>query len=227
MRRVAITTMVDRCREGVFRAVGLEPVELPCIKIEAAHPDVLEEARRQSARSDLLVATSAHTLSLLWPAGEMPLTPVAAVGEQTALAVRARGGIVELVGRHGGAASLVAELEGRLAGRLVAFPHAGGTDPALIARLSAASGELAALAVYRTVPAPPGPDPVEAAAFASPSAVRGWLLARPLDGLVVGVIGPTTRAEVERRHGPPEVEAGVPTFEALARALADHFQEAA
>ncbi len=77
-----------------------------------------------------------------------------------------------------------------------------------------------AVAVYRTRPCPPPQDPIEAVAFASPSAVRGWLLARDLNDVQVAAIGPTTAAELERAGHPPEVLAEEPHVTSLAEALA-------
>ena len=66
---------------------------------------------------------------------------------------------------------------------------------------------------------------MRAAVFASPSAVAGWLLSRDFDGLVVGVIGPTTWKAVARVRL-PDVLASQPTHQTLAQALASYLEVA-
>jgi uroporphyrinogen-III synthase len=85
------------------------------------------------------------------------------------------------------------------------------------------AGNLREFDIYRTLPRPPQMDRVAAAAFASPSAVAGWTLSRSFDGLVIGVIGPTT-GEALAHHRPPDVIASRPTHQALAHAMASYME---
>ncbi|NOY55828.1 MAG: hypothetical protein GXP34_07560 [Actinobacteria bacterium] len=217
MNRIGITTAAERSPrvEAIFTAAGLRPVRLPCVRIEAVPARVIDEMRRKAERADLVVLTSVTALNLLW--GEhAPAAPVAAVGSATAAAVTERGGRVSLVGSSTGLA-LAAEIDAP--GRWVVFPHAQGTDPETLRLLASKVGNLDAAPVYRTVPIPPQGDSVDAVAFGSPSAVRGWVLARSLAGPVVGAIGSRTAGQVESLGGTVDVMPEVPRFDLLAQAL--------
>jgi uroporphyrinogen-III synthase len=220
--RVAITTDRFEAAASSFRPLGLDPVWLPCIRVEPADPGLLARAREAALAADLLLITSVRTLDLLWPEGSLPDVQVAAVGERTAEAVKARGGRLFLSGRVG-LADLAAQTADRLATVRVAFPHAAGADPVALEAIRARAFDLQEFEVYRTVPVGPGSTRVRAVAFGSPSAVEGWLLSRDLDGLAVGVIGPTTR-EAVARHRPPEVVASQPSYQALAGSLATYLE---
>ncbi|HUP18077.1 MAG TPA: uroporphyrinogen-III synthase [Acidimicrobiia bacterium] len=231
MTRVAITTDRFESAGRPFRRYGLEPVSLPCIRIEPAGGDVLAEAREAAVLCDLVLITSARTVDLLWPDGPMPPSPVAAVGERTAAAVEARGGRLALAGRAG-LADLLDQLGSKLDTATVVFPHAGRppTTPDDSTSLSTAietlrgrAANLKEFEVYRTISLSPGTDAVAAAAFSSPSAVAGWHLSRSFDSLVIGVIGSTTRLAVSV-HRKPEVVAPQPSHDALARAMASYLE---
>jgi uroporphyrinogen-III synthase len=226
MVRVAITTAADRSSRLAdhARSHGLEPVLLPCIEVIPASDAVLRTARAFASRADWLVVTSPRAVAAVWPDGEMPPFPVAAVGRATAASVEEAGGRVGLVG-EAGAGSLVARLAERTEGTFVFFPHATGASPATIAALEQAGAEVKALAVYETRPVAPGPDPVDAVAFGSPSAVQGWLLSRHLDGLVLGAIGETTARALAEVGRPPQVVPPRPDFEDLMAHLAGHLRQ--
>ena len=230
MIRVAITS--DRFAEAAdpFRVVGLHPVPLPCIRIEVEPRNVLDRARAAATGADLLLVSSARTIDLLWP-DSMPALEVAAVGSQTAATVAARGGRVVVCGRAG-LVDLAARLPDRWRDSKVVFPHGAFPtgSPAdharhlgLAAMLEARVGDLQEFVVYRTMSQAPGPNPVEAAAFASPSAVAGWRLSRSLVGLVIGAIGRTT-GEAVAAHATVDVLAPRPTHRALARAMASYLE---
>jgi uroporphyrinogen-III synthase len=222
---VGVTTDRDTVARvsTLFRDVGLEPVALPCIEIEAEPGDVCDRARDAARRAELIVITSPRTVGILWPQGGMPAVPVASVGPETASAVRAAGGIVTLEG-SGGAAALV-DLIGPVDGRVIVFPHAATAPSGTAERLAAAGAVVDAHAVYRARPVPPAGAAVDAVAFASPSAVRGWTLARPLDGMVVAAVGHTTADHLGSLGRPPDVVAQRPTFHSLAEAVAAHLFE--
>jgi uroporphyrinogen-III synthase len=230
--RVAITS--DRFEHAAvpFREAGFEPVRLPCIRVAPAGEAILSEARQAIASADLLLISSVRTIDLLWPDDAMPAVSVAAVGVATAQAAADRGGRVVAYGR-GGMADLLDRSGDGLEGSRVVFPH-GGTrglptwmrpdkDSSAIRRLRSLAGDLQEFEVYQTLAQPPSMDPVAAAAFASPSAVAGWSLSRRLDGLVIGVIGPTT-AKAVAIHRSPDVMAPRPTHQALAQAMASYME---
>lgn len=219
MNLVAITTDSTRYREvaAVFAGAGLEPVPLPCIRVEAAPQPVLDEARELLSAGTVLVLGSARVLDLLWPDGSPPPAPVVAVGAATAAAVRARGGMVEYEGAAGIAA--VAE-SADLDGRDIVFPRAAGTDAAALSRIRRRAASLSDPVIYESFPRSPDADAVDSVAFGSASAVRGWLSGRGLEGLVVGAIGETTAARLAASGHRPDVVPEQPRFASLAEAMA-------
>lgn len=218
MTRVAVTT--DRFDEvaDVFGEIGLEPVALPCIRVETVPPHELTEIREQAGTADLLMVTSPRVVSLLWPDGGMPDVDTAVVGSTTAQAVVAAGGRATVVG-DAGLARLADLALGWIGGRRVVLAHAAGSDPVGLARVQESAAELIDGVVYESVPVAPDLTPVDAVAFASPSAVAGWTLARDFEDLIVGAIGTTTARAVER-HRSPDVIAATPSYPALAEAIA-------
>lgn len=222
--RVAVTTTPDRA-ERYARPLsrhGLVPLVLPCIAVDPAGQEVLEAVRALVPGADLLVLTSPRTVELLWPQGGMPSVPVAAVGAVTAATVERLGGQVAV--RGGAGLEQLVEAIPSTSGRVV-FPHAAGTPTPLLERLAARLPGLHHVVVYSTRPVPPPPDPVEAAVFASPSAVEGWLLSRDFEAVIVAAIGDTTAAALRRAGRPPEVVPLHPEPEELARRLAHHLSE--
>lgn len=222
MTRVAITTdRFARVAPG-FSAVGLDPVHLPCIRVERRDEEAIRAAREAVAGAELVVVTSARTVSLLWPEGDMPLVDVAAVGRITASAVSAAGARVVATGRSG-LSGLVEAASATLKGRNVVLIHASGADPNGMARLESVVGGLDEHVVYRVTPIAPDQLPVEAVVFASPTAVQGWAMSRGFDQLVVGVIGHTTAREAAR-HRSPDLVASTPSFPALAHELSSYLE---
>lgn len=222
MSRVGITS--DRFDDiaPCYVDAGLDPVALPCIRIDPAPPPVMADARREAANADLLVVTSPRVVSLLWPDGRMPPVRTAAVGPSTASSVERAGGAVAIVG-DAGLARLVDLLADRVAGRRVLIAHAEGSDPEAMRRLRDLVPEFEEQLVYRTVPLPPAADSVDAVSFASPSAVTGWTLTRGFDDLIVGVIGDTTAAAVAR-YRTADIVSEQATHLALAGAIASFME---
>ncbi len=198
--RVAITTTEDRF-DGVaasFLAHGLQPLALPCIRIRPASDDVLTSVKDAVTSIGDVMVSSATAVEVLWREGETVDAGFYVVGSATAEAVERRGGTVRLEG-SGGLTDLVERVVPLGLRRLV-FPHADGTDLDSIEPLIASGVEVVSTVVYRTEQLRPAADEVDAVAFASPSAVEAWLSSRPLDGIVVAAIGPTTAAALVR-HG--------------------------
>jgi uroporphyrinogen-III synthase len=217
--RVAVTTAADRQDRvaGLMRAVGVEPVSLPCIEIQPADAPLLDAARRAAASADAIVLTSTRTVRLLWPEG-MPPTPVWAVGSATASAVERAGGRVAGVGTAG-AAAIVRRIP-HMPAAIVSFPHAAGTDDSVANLLAAKVGTLHDTVVYSAVPLGPASTPVDAVAFMSPSAVAGWFQTRGVDGLIVGAIGPTTADALLQRDVTADVVPPAPDVVVLAHGIA-------
>jgi len=217
--RVGITTSADRLERvsEAFSDAGLTPVWLPCVRIEPATVEVLEEVRRSVGEAAVLLLGSDRTLDLLWPGGQAPPVPVIAVGGATAAAVRKRGGSIEFTGSSG-LQEVVEQAD--LDGRQVAFPHAAGTDGTMLNRIAKRASSLSVPVIYDTIPLPPGEGAVDAAAFGSPSAVQGWLMARDLEGILVGAIGATTARRLESQGCRVDCIAPRPDFDALAMVMA-------
>lgn len=226
MTRVGITTTADAYRRlaEAARRHGLEPVPLPCIEVIPAPAETLETARRLAAQADWLVLTSARTVRLLWPEGEMPPVSVAAVGRATAAAVDEAGGRVRIVGTSGGE-GLVAELCEMIQGATVFFPHASRANRATMEAVGEVAGRLQTMPVYETRPVGPGPDRVDAVVFGSPSAVRGWGLSRSFGDLILIAIGETTAAALAESARAPDVMPPSPDFDHLMAGLAEHSRQ--
>lgn len=225
--KVAVTTTQDGFDRFALplRECGLSPLSLPCILVTPAAADVLARVRGAARDADRIVITSARAVATLWPDGSMPATPVLAVGGATAHAVRQAGGTVAATG-DGGAADLVRGAGSELAGHTIVYPHAAGADPAILEMLREAAARVMAAPVYSTQPIAPAAEPeVDAVLFASPSAVDGWRMSRPLRGVVLAAIGATTAAHIRSLHAEPAVIAPRPTPIALSRSLAAHLAE--
>lgn len=218
--RVAVTTTADSAPRVAHALVAhdLVPVMLPCIAISPAPAEVLADLRREAARADRIVVTSARAVRITWPERDMPATPVWAVGASTAEAVRDAAGMVAEIGA-GGAAELIDQVDP--AGLRIVFPHARAADPATTARLENRGASVYAAPAYDTIPIAPDDDKVEAAIFGSPSAVDGWLLRRHLDGMVVGAMGATTASALRVRGVDDPVVPVTPGYEPLVSALAE------
>lgn len=222
MSRVAITSDRFENVAGHFAALGLIPVEAPCVRVEAAGTETLDRARDKVAGADLVILGSARTVEILWPGAAMPDVEVAAVGPATARAAEAAGARVTVIGA-GGLVRLVEQAADLLRRETVAFPHGAGSDPHGMELLRSASARLYEEEVYASVPIAPPQVDVGSVVFGSPSAVEGWTSARSLEGLVVAVIGETTARAVSV-HREPDVIAPRASYPALAEALASHLQ---
>jgi uroporphyrinogen-III synthase len=219
MNRVGITTTSDAFAHVAagFTEAGLVPVSLPCIRVTPAESECLDRLRDSAAAADWIVLTSRRSVEALWPRGGMPSTPTAVTGPATASAVERAGGTVGIVG-VGGSEELRHQLAAVVPGCSVVFPHAEGAAPEMLRLLTAAARDVIAGAAYATSSIPPPNDEVEAVAFGSPSAVRGWAMTRSFE-LVVAAIGLTTAAALTARGRPPDVIAERPTFSTLSRTI--------
>lgn len=221
MQRVGVTTS----REGApglaaeLVAVGLQPVVLPCVRVDPGSPGELARAKAAAEEADILVLGSPKPLDLLWPDATPPSTPVAVIDEATAARVEERGGRVFLIG-GGGVLDLAVEVAEAARGKTIAFPHAATVDPRAIVALTDAAGTLTAVPVYHAQPVSPPPDVVDAVTFASPFAVYGWSMARNLGDVVVAAMGAPTVGALSEIRCVPDVVTRRSSFAALAEALA-------
>ncbi len=218
--RVAITTTEDRFDDvaASFEEHGLRPVLLPCIRVRPASDDVLASVKVEIASVGDVMVSSARAIEVLWPEAATLVGDFYVVGPATAAEVERRGGTVRVEGAAG-----LAELARSLVPlglRRLVFPHAGGTDLESIEPLVSSGVDVVSSVVYNTDRCSPADDEVDAVAFASPSAVEGWLSARSLDGLLVAAIGPTTAAALLRQGVSVDVVPSRPGHADLAAALA-------
>ncbi len=196
-----------------LRNAGLDPALVPVVARR-----VLTDARDEIARlgpDDWLVLTSVFAVEAV--AVEPARVPrVAVVGEASRRAAEARNLRVELVSADGTAAGLFRELADRAGGAAVLYPRSSLAEaPELPAGVHVVSPVL-----YETTPRSWRPgviEEVDVVAVASPSAVR----AVGTVDLPYASIGPTTTAALRAAGIEPWVEAAEPSFEALARAIAE------
>lgn len=224
--RVAITTTAERGQDlaEVMRRFGCEPVALPCIETRPEASWTLEKARAEAKQSDWLLITSPRTITTLWPGGGMPPAKAAVVGAATRDTVQAAGGEVAAVGRSG-LAELLDKWASSVTGQTVFFPHVSTFDLTRLRPLEEKGARVVTTAVYETNSIPPRSDPVDAAMFASPSAVAGWILSRTLQDLVIAAIGETTADSLTDRGHPPHVIPPHPDFEMLIDLTARHLRD--
>lgn len=224
--RCALTTTAERAVDLVetVETQGLEAVLLPCIEVTPVPSSTLESARAAASQVDWLVFTSARAVTTLWPDGGMPDVPALVVGASTADAVRRRGGSVEILG-EGGAKDLLDRHAEPLAGKNVLFAHGASADPSTLHRLEAIGAKVTAMAVYETRSVPPGPDPVDVALFASPSAVSGWAMSRRLDDVLLAAIGVSTAAALASLGHPPHLVPPRPHYPLMIQTVARHLSD--
>lgn len=217
-RRVLLTR-ADEASEEALRALGAAPVLWPTLEVRPPlDPGPLSAALGELGRFDWLAVSSANgaraVLEGLWARGldarALGGVRVACVGEATAAAL-AQGGVrAELVPARATGAALAEALLGQGAARVL-VAQAEAAQPALVEGLRGGGAAVEAVIAYRAqaLPAPPGAlsllleGEVDAALFASPSALRavaealpaGRVLGEVLGRSAVVCIGPTTAAE--------------------------------
>ena len=231
--RVVLTRGAERdaTLATALRDRGATVFELPCVRIEPlgdARP--LASAVRALGPEDWLVLTSANGADAVLravPPAEIRAR-IAAVGEQTASALRRAGLGVWRPSRQN-AEALADELP-RMTGRaLLARADRAGAE--LPARLRERGFTVTDVVAYRTVPhvADVGraaellaPGAVDAVVFASPSALEGLLTACGPDDIarhVVVAIGPTTARAVRASLGREPIVADAPSIDGFLRAI--------
>jgi uroporphyrinogen III methyltransferase/synthase len=251
-RRVLVTRPRAQAARltGLLESYGADTITLPAIEIRPPEDwTPLDEAIRTLSRFQWIVFTSANGVTAfsdrLRRAGLDPRglanAHVAAIGPETADALRRAGIEPEIVPVEYRAESLVEALGTRVhRGDAVLLVRAAEARDVLPRELEARGVEVTVAPAYRTALAPEGAGDVrglletgriDAVTFTSSSTVRGFakLLGpvdarRLLEGVVVAAIGPIT-AETAAEHGltvtvmPHEY-----TVPALADALAGHFE---
>jgi uroporphyrinogen-III synthase len=152
---------------------------------------------------------------------------VAAVGSETARALRAQAIAVALVPEDQRQEGLVAAFAALPGGARVLFPQALGGRELLPEALAARGVLVDVVPVSQTVALPldEPPPPFDVATFASPSALRAFVSARgaaALDGKIVAVIGPTTEAAARAAGVAVDVMPPTPSVAGLVAALVSY-----
>lgn len=242
-----VVTRPEGQAEGLirgFREVGAEVEWLGLLEVGA--PGDVEPLRRAAGeveRFRWVALTSANAVAPLFdllPEGLPGSVAVAAVGEATARALRARGVEPRLVSAKGSGEELAEELaaEENLRGARVLLPLAGDARPELAAGLRAAGVEVTTVIAYekrlaagageRAAALFPAGTPLGWVTFTSPRLARtfvdlidrragGWKVRLPT--LLAASIGPTTSRELRRLGVAPAAEAKAPGDEALVAAV--------
>jgi uroporphyrinogen-III synthase/uroporphyrinogen III methyltransferase/synthase len=207
-----------------LRALGAEVREIPSIAFAPpADPAPLDAALRDLARFEWAVFASATAVertvdrlaALGLPVASLARLSLAAVGPATAETLARAVRAPDLVPAEARGEAMAAALAPRVKGRRVLLPRPAEGRPELLDGLRAAGADVAAVEVYRTVPAPAAAirplagwlaaGEIAAVAFASPSAVRAVVAGLGdgvalLRGVRLAAIGPTT-AEALRGEG--------------------------
>ena len=239
--RVLITRAAEQARAlaGPLEAAGAVPVFYPTIEI-AAPPSwqPLDDALARRAdygwaiftSPSAVVFTLGRAAELGVGADALAAMRLAAVGAQTARALRERGLHAEIVPpeddqrQEGLAVALSAALAAERPARRVLFPQAMGGRELLRDELTARGCVVDVVPVSQTLGrALPEPPPAfDAATFASPSALRAFVRGRggePLARAAVAVIGPTTAAAAAAVGVRVDAVAATPSMNALVDAL--------
>ncbi|WP_051304351.1 uroporphyrinogen-III synthase [Calidithermus chliarophilus] len=217
-KRVVITRPLEQSGElrALLEQAGAVPVLFPTVATEPLPPSQPGAAPQHFRHYDWLLFTSANGVryGLEYLAGTglalSPGTRIGVVGAATAQALEPYGLKADLVAGKSSAQGLLEALRalGPLAGQRFLLLGAEEARGELPEGLKADRAFVRQIPVYRTVLARPTPQAraelrqgFDAAVFASPSSVRGWVALVP--GVVpprVVCIGPTT-AQAARQCG--------------------------
>jgi uroporphyrinogen III methyltransferase/synthase len=232
-----------------LRACGAVPEQVPTIAVEPPRtPQQMERAVRGlvTGRYQWVAFTSANAVRAVrekfeeygLDARAFAGVKVAAVGEQTALALRAFGIMPDLMPDDNQSAEGLADCWPAYDHLLdpinrVLLPRADIATEGLVARLTDLGWEAEDVVAYRTVRAAPPPAPIreaikgggfDAVLFTSSSTVRNLIgiAGKPHSVTVIAVIGPETAKTAAEFGLRVDVMAPKPSVAALVDALAEH-----
>ena len=232
-----------------LRACGAVPEQVPTIAVEPPRtPQQMERAVRGlvTGRYQWVAFTSVNAVRAVrerfeeygLDARAFAGVKIAAVGEQTAAALRAFGIAPDLMPEHEQSAEGLANCWPAYDVVLdpinrVLLPRADIATEGLVARLTALGWEAEDVTAYRTVRAAPPPAPIreaikgggfDAVLFTSSSTVRNLIgiAGKPHSVTVVAVIGPETAKTAAEFGLRVDVVAPKPSVSALVDALAAH-----
>jgi uroporphyrinogen-III synthase len=216
---------------AAFSAAGAVPLSYPTVTIvPPASWDELDAAIGRLDRYDWVVFTSQTAVALTLgrlPGRRFPdgmRARIAAIGPTSARAIENGGGRVALLPADSRQEGLVEEFQALPAGTRILFPQAAGARPLLVQRLRDQGCIVDSVTVYKTEPKTElqPPPSFDVATFASPSALRAFLVGRgkpALVGKTIAVIGPTTAREATA-NGLDPVVSQLPDVDGLVLAIA-------
>lgn len=216
-----------------LEARGAHVVALPCIVTETIDSPALRAAAAAAHGADWWVFTSrrgVEAFAALEGAPPAPGTRIAAVGDATAAAARARFGRAHLAGADGTARGLADALAaaGGMQGAAVLLALAANAPAGLERALTALGARCTRIDVYRTVPLAAAAGTKQALSalgadkivLASPSAVTGLLQRVELDREAdVYTIGPTTTAAARAAGLTVKAQAREPSLAGILEAM--------
>jgi len=235
------TVVVTRSRtqsstlSEALRNLGATVVEAPAIRVEL-HPERLIVDERAATRWDWVIFTSQNAVAAVFAALDAAgrdarafgSTCIAAVGEATAAALRARGIRPDFLPSRPTSACLADELP-RVAGARVFLPISALAGPDLEDALRARGAHVERVDAYDTLPEPLPPaliarvQAADAVTFTSASTARFLRASLGESVLPAHVrlvsIGPATSAAVRQAFGRLDAEAAEPSIPALAAAV--------
>jgi uroporphyrinogen III methyltransferase/synthase len=218
-----------------LRNLGARVIEAPAIAIRL-HPERIIADERCSSRWDWVVFTSQNAVAAVFDAFDAAgldarafgTTRIAAVGEATAAALRARAIRPDFLPSRATSAALAAELP-RASGARIFLPISSLAGPELEDALRARGAHVERVDAYDTVPETLDPATIarvqaaDAITFTSASTAR--FLRRALAETVLAPevrlvsIGPSTSAAVRACFGRVDAEAPEPSIPALVGAV--------
>ncbi len=245
-KRILITRPRAQARAIVRRLsdLGAVPVLFPTIEIAGPEdPSQLNQAINKLATFAWVIFTSANGVAYFWrqlkalgkDSQAFGSVRVAAIGPATARALRQRGVQPAFVPAEFVAEAIPPGL-GDVRGQRILLPRADIARPALLHELEKAGALPLEIAVYRTLPANPGPQAlaelergIDVAAFTSSSTVHNFMhilgkrAAGVLKGAVIACIGPITAETAHSLGLAVAVVATKYTANGLLDALVEYF----
>ncbi len=242
-RRIVVTRASAQATglRDALASLGAEVLELPALRVEPLDGAPLARAVRRLGEYRWVVLTSQNAVALLWEAlraagldaRALAETRLACVGRSTSDALLAHGLAADVVPPRFVAEAVLEALTARddVRGAPVLYVAAEGARPVLSEGLRALGCTVDVVPAYRTVPAGEGADElraslargaVDAATFASASAVRGYVDAVGAEEArraPAVSIGPVTSDAVRGAGIPLAAEATEATIDALVEAV--------
>ena len=239
--RVVVTRRAEQAAElgEKLSAVGLEPLFLPTIALEALPAPDLDRALAEIERFEWLIFSSANAVRFFFRRVEalnlsLKLPRTAVVGPATARALRAQQIEPDFMPESFTGEALAQGL-GELAGQCILLPRARIGGAKIVQTLLEQGAVVTDIALYDTVTAVPEAAALaalalgyEAISFTSPSSVHGFLAihgGNPLEEAVVACIGPVTAEAAEESGLRVTLVPDEYTLDGLVQIISSYFGE--